>query len=78
MSQVLSWCRLEYSFFYTGRRLAVEKDDSSKSDSSLEFWIFNMRLGLWVLEFGFLDLGLGRVLGTSSCRFAKIGELNLV
>ena len=41
---------------FTGKKR--ERDDPSQTNSSLEFWIFNLRLG-----FGVFDLGLGTSFG---------------
>ena len=35
------------------------QDDPSQTNSSLEFWIVNLRLGFGVLGLRFLDFGLG-------------------
>ena len=40
-----------------------ELDDSSQTNSSLEFWIIYLRLGFGIKGSGFLDFGLGLSLG---------------
>ena len=47
--------------------LLRESGDSSQTNSSLEIWIINLRLGFW--GWGFRILGLGQVLGTNSHGF---------
>ena len=49
-----------------------ESDDSSQTNSSLEFWIIILRLGFW--GWGFRILGLGRVLGTNCHGFEFIAQ----
>ena len=51
-----------------------ESDDSSQTNSSMEIWIINLRLGLGFWGWGFRILGLGRALGTNSHGFYELAR----